>query len=193
MDNAVYYQWDPSHVVTHAQAVVTLGQDGAPRKVNRYQLSDVVGSGSFAQVVRALLPPASRGSGSGPPAPTIFAVKILNKRALQKKREWKKSPGKSSPRPVSLFDKVLTEIDIWETVRCRNIIALVEVLDNESDPNLYVACAHAWRQLQCGGWRVVELLLCFTLVCPAPPLIVSFLLFLCMLVLVVWRMVPHII
>jgi serine/threonine protein kinase len=150
-----YYEWQPSDVVRHRDAHVSRLQDGSTHRVNEYEIGPLVGSGAFAQVFRAMAPDPHRNG-----APATYAVKVINKRALEKKRAWKKAGTgnnkRSAPQLVSLFDRVLTELDVWESLRCRNIVALVEVMDNAQDPSMYLVAEFA-RHGQIMVWQPASL------------------------------------
>ena len=126
-DPTQYWVKDLSVHVEYRDAAVTRVGDSNERTVNQYSLTEVVGKGSFAEVFRAFGPSSQHRN-------SIFGVKVINKKALQRKREWRKSSDSRNGAPVlvSLFDKVEREVDIWQRLRCPNIIGLREILDDAS-------------------------------------------------------------
>lgn len=124
--------------VKRDKALVNRPGGGPIIRVNNYTLDTEIGKGSFAKVYRAVLKQTNANT-----PPTIFAVKVINKRSLQKKLQWKKKSEERTPQLVSLYEKVLNEIEIWSRLCCTNIIALKEILDGGPNGNLYIIMENA--------------------------------------------------
>jgi len=136
--DCTFYEQHRGDVVFHGPPMVSHPNGGSETQVNQYKLSKQLGSGSFARVFRATAPDPDNDSKC-----STYAVKVINKKALEKKREWKQADGDGSPQLVSLFDRVITEVQIWEQLRCPNIIGLKEVLDDDKTASLYLIMEHA--------------------------------------------------
>ena len=107
--------------------------EGAPlRYVNQYELGRVLGCGSYGVVHHCI----DRNAG------TAYAVKILDKSLLKRKR-------------VGQFGNALQgvqrEIAIWKKLDHPNIVRLVEVLDDAAHDKLYLV-----SELVAGGAVVAE-------------------------------------
>jgi len=94
-------------------------------KINQFTLKEQIGQGSFG-IVKLVFDEHQNNA---------YAMKIISKKRLKKKSGFRRPDRKKCP---SLIDNIYREIAILKKLCHQNIVQLVEVIDNESDDNLYM-------------------------------------------------------
>ncbi|TMW65636.1 hypothetical protein Poli38472_008278 [Pythium oligandrum] len=106
-------------------ADVQLDDDGAPSQVNGYRVVKQLGEGTFSKVYQC-----SDGDGQE------FALKIINKSFLKRKREYKRVDGKMVF--STAFQKVQREVAIMKKLAHENLVKLHEIIDSPADDKMFL-------------------------------------------------------
>ncbi|RHZ39214.1 hypothetical protein DYB26_001147, partial [Aphanomyces astaci] len=109
-------------------AQVEENDDGVPSQVNEYKVGSFLGEGAFSKVYLCHTTVDF--------LRTNYALKILNKSFLKRKREIKMVDG----RPVhsNAFHKVVKEVAIMKKLRHPNLTKLHEVIDDAEHDKMYL-------------------------------------------------------
>ncbi|CAK4082601.1 unnamed protein product [Aphanomyces euteiches] len=109
-------------------AQVQEDDDGVPSQVNDYKIGALLGEGAYSKVYLC--------QKTENMLVTKYALKILNKSFLKRKREIKMVNG----RPVhsNAFNKVVKEIAIMKKLRHPNLTKLHEVIDDAEHDKMYL-------------------------------------------------------
>ncbi|TYZ58305.1 hypothetical protein PybrP1_009338, partial [[Pythium] brassicae (nom. inval.)] len=99
--------------------------EGAPSRVNDYTVLAMLGEGSFSKVYHCQ---NSRGD--------EYALKILKKSFLKRKREYKKVAGKMVF--CNALDKVQREVAIMKKLSHANLVKLCEIIDSTADDKMFL-------------------------------------------------------
>ncbi|KAJ3225195.1 Calcium/calmodulin-dependent protein kinase kinase 1 [Clydaea vesicula] len=128
--NNIYQKTELRHMVYSTGAA-----EHVHGRVNQYEILRDIGAGAFGKVALC------RDSTSG----RFYASKIMSKQRLKKKFRWSNLPNKSGcggiGKPAVSFDNssaIKREIAIFKKMSHPNINALVEVLDDPDEDNLYM-------------------------------------------------------
>lgn len=105
-------------------------EDGA-RLVNQYVVyPDEIGRGTYGSVHRCEV--------AGEPG-AVFAVKIMSRSVLRRRKEFVKvAGGGSRPKVITAFDDVLREIAVMKKLKQANVVRLYEVIDDERNDLLFM-------------------------------------------------------
>ncbi|DBA05291.1 TPA: hypothetical protein N0F65_007453, partial [Lagenidium giganteum] len=101
-------------------AEVELDDEGVPSNVNNYKVTRLLGEGSFSKVYLCQKPNGEQ-----------YALKVLNKSFLKRKREYKRVNGKMIF--CSAFQKVQREVAIMKKLSHRNLI-----IDSPEDDKMFL-------------------------------------------------------
>ncbi|OWZ13914.1 Serine/threonine protein kinase [Phytophthora megakarya] len=112
-------------VIETDKADVQVNEAGTTSYVNNYKIMDMLGEGTFSKVYLC-----QDGSGSE------FALKIINKSILKRKREYKRVDGKLVL--SNAFQKVQQEVAIMKKLAHPNLVKLYEVIDSPADDKLFL-------------------------------------------------------
>ena len=118
-----------SQVLETSTADIKLCRNGIPYQVNGYKITDKLGEGAYASVYRC-----SKESSS--PSCSEFAIKIINKSILKRKREFKRVNGKTVI--STAFQKVQKEVAILKKINHLNLTRLHEVIDSPEDDKMFL-------------------------------------------------------
>ncbi|OQR90735.1 protein kinase [Achlya hypogyna] len=111
-----------------AVAEVQESDSGVPEQVNDYKIGALLGEGAYSKVYLC-----EKTSGG---VTTQYAMKVLNKSFLKRKREFKKVGGRMVA--SNAFQKVQKEIAIMKKLRHPNLTHLHEVIDAESQDKMFL-------------------------------------------------------
>ncbi|KDO19901.1 CAMKK protein kinase [Saprolegnia parasitica CBS 223.65] len=111
-----------------ATADVQESDSGAPEQVNDYTIGALLGEGAYSKVYLC-----EKTAGG---VTTQYAMKILNKSFLKRKREFKKVDGRMVA--SNAFQKVQKEIAIMKKLRHPNLTHLHEVIDAETQDKMFL-------------------------------------------------------
>ncbi|KAJ0401096.1 hypothetical protein P43SY_005701 [Pythium insidiosum] len=125
MSEAMGHAAEARRVIETDVADVQLDGDGVPSQVNGYRVLKQLGEGTFSKVYLC-----EDGQGS------TYALKILNKSFLKRKREYKKVDGKMVF--SNAFQKVQKEVAIMKKLAHTNLVKLHEVIDSPADDKLFL-------------------------------------------------------
>ncbi|ETK91917.1 serine/threonine protein kinase [Phytophthora nicotianae] len=112
-------------VIETDTANVQVNSEGATSYVNNYKIMDMLGEGTFSKVYLCQ-------NDTG----TEFALKIINKSILKRKREYKRVDGKLVL--SNAFQKVQKEVAIMKKLAHSNLVRLYEVIDSPADDKLFL-------------------------------------------------------
>ncbi|EEY66823.1 protein kinase [Phytophthora infestans T30-4] len=112
-------------VIETDTAEVQVNSVGATSYVNSYKIMDMLGEGTFSKVYLCQND-----------AGVEFALKIVNKSILKRKREYKRVDGKLVLSNV--FQKVQKEVAIMKKLAHSNLVRLYEVIDSPADDKLFL-------------------------------------------------------
>ncbi|KAI9980515.1 hypothetical protein PInf_030152 [Phytophthora infestans] len=112
-------------VIETDTAEVQVNSVGATSYVNSYKIMDMLGEGTFSKVHLCQND-----------AGVEFALKIVNKSILKRKREYKRVDGKLVLSNV--FQKVQKEVAIMKKLAHSNLVRLYEVIDSPADDKLFL-------------------------------------------------------
>ncbi|KAG2768646.1 hypothetical protein PC129_g21165 [Phytophthora cactorum] len=112
-------------VIETDTADVQVNSAGATSYVNNYKIMDMLGEGTFSKVHLCQND-----------AGTEFALKIINKSILKRKREYKRVDGKLVL--SNAFQKVQKEVAIMKKLAHSNLVRLYEVIDSPADDKLFL-------------------------------------------------------
>jgi len=108
-------------------AKVELELDGSEREVNQYRIGRKIGSGSFAEVRLC----------TNKFTAAQYAIKILSRSFLKKKKEFIRT-GKGRPKIKTALEDVEREIAFMKKIRHKNIVGLIEVIDDVAGDSIYM-------------------------------------------------------
>lgn len=126
-------RWRSRHTPT---LVEREAPDGA-RLVNEYRIGELLGEGASAAVFRAERVVPGR-------PPTAFALKVIDKDALERRRTYRSSAAGGMVRETAL-DHVRREIDIMSTLFHRHVALLFEVIDDPEHSEMFLVLELAER------------------------------------------------
>ncbi|RLN06038.1 hypothetical protein BBJ28_00013742 [Nothophytophthora sp. Chile5] len=112
-------------VIETGNVDVQVNATGATSQVNGYKIMEMLGEGTFSKVYHC----ANSGGNE-------FALKILNKSFLKRKREYKRVDGKLVL--SNAFQKVQKEVAIMKKLSHSNLVKLHEVIDSLEDDKLFL-------------------------------------------------------
>jgi serine/threonine protein kinase len=102
-------------------------KSGGGKTINGLLTGSLLGKGAYGEVFLA----------TDSKTKETKALKKLNRRELQKKKEYLTKPGERRPMMVTALDKVKTSIDIHKILHHPNIVQLEAVIDDAEDAYLY--------------------------------------------------------
>ncbi|RLN36589.1 hypothetical protein BBJ28_00013736 [Nothophytophthora sp. Chile5] len=112
-------------VIETGNVDVQVNATGATSQVNGYRIMGLLGEGAFSKVYHCVNSDGSE-----------FALKILNKSFLKRKREYKRVDGKLML--SNAFQKVQKEVAIMKKLSHSNLVKLHEVIDSLEDDKLFL-------------------------------------------------------
>ncbi|KAK1930128.1 putative serine/threonine-protein kinase [Phytophthora citrophthora] len=112
-------------VIETDRADVQVNSAGATSYVNNYKIVNMLGEGTFSKVYLC-----------HNEAGNEFALKVINKSILKRKREYKRVDGKLVL--SNAFQKVQKEVAIMKKLAHSNLVKLYEVIDSPDDDKLFL-------------------------------------------------------
>ncbi|KAL3659632.1 hypothetical protein V7S43_015307 [Phytophthora oleae] len=112
-------------VIETDRADVQVNSAGATSYVNNYKIVNMLGEGTFSKVYLCQNEAGSE-----------FALKVINKSILKRKREYKRVDGKLVL--SNAFQKVQKEVAIMKKLAHSNLVKLYEVIDSPADDKLFL-------------------------------------------------------
>eukprot|EP00644_Phytophthora_capsici_P017606 jgi/Phyca11/55643/gw1.42.310.1 len=112
-------------VVETDRADVQVNSAGATSYVNNYKIVNMLGEGTFSKVYLCQNEAGNE-----------FALKVINKSILKRKREYKRVDGKLVL--SNAFQKVQKEVAIMKKLAHSNLVRLYEVIDSPADDKLFL-------------------------------------------------------
>ncbi|KAL4130208.1 hypothetical protein PRIC2_006214 [Phytophthora ramorum] len=112
-------------VIETDTADVQVNSAGATSYVNNYKIMNMLGEGTFSKVYLCQNEAGAE-----------FALKVINKSILKRKREYKRVDGKLVL--SNAFQKVQKEVAIMKKLAHSNLVRLYEVIDSPADDKLFL-------------------------------------------------------
>ncbi|KAE8904531.1 hypothetical protein PF010_g19458 [Phytophthora fragariae] len=112
-------------VIETDRADVQVNSAGAISYVNSYKIMQMLGEGTFSKVYLCQNEAGDE-----------FALKVINKSILKRKREYKRVDGKLVL--SNAFQKVQKEVAIMKKLAHPNLVRLYEVIDSPADDKLFL-------------------------------------------------------
>ncbi|KAE9319824.1 hypothetical protein PR003_g17880 [Phytophthora rubi] len=112
-------------VIETDRADVQVNSAGATSYVNSYKIMQMLGEGTFSKVYLCQNEAGDE-----------FALKVINKSILKRKREYKRVDGKLVL--SNAFQKVQKEVAIMKKLAHPNLVRLYEVIDSPADDKLFL-------------------------------------------------------
>ncbi|EGZ20203.1 hypothetical protein PHYSODRAFT_422555, partial [Phytophthora sojae] len=112
-------------VIETDRAHVQVNSAGATSYVNNYKIMTMLGEGTFSKVYLCQNEAGNE-----------FALKVINKSILKRKREYKRVDGKLML--SNAFQKVQKEVAIMKKLAHSNLVRLYEVIDSPADDKLFL-------------------------------------------------------
>ncbi|KAG6615465.1 serine/threonine protein kinase [Phytophthora cinnamomi] len=112
-------------VIETDRADVQVNSAGATSYVNNYKIMTMLGEGTFSKVYLCQNEAGNE-----------FALKVINKSILKRKREYKRVDGKLVL--SNAFQKVQREVAIMKKLAHSNLVRLYEVIDSPPDDKLFL-------------------------------------------------------
>lgn len=113
--------------------------------INQYRLlGKGLGQGEFGKVVLAERIPGGRASDPAPPEPIgeekpryqRFAIKVISKRKLQAKKEYRRIDGRMQK--VTMLDYVRREVELMRHLYHRHVALIYECIDDDEHEKMYL-------------------------------------------------------
>ena len=142
---------EPLHSQTTSALTVTPAGSSEDRSMfnNQYEELRTLGTGAFSRVLlcrsttTTTEAAASSSSSSTAGSASLTALKVMSKRSLKRKREWRRAPGTGAMKAVSALDKVRREVALMRVLNHARLIAMREVIDDAEEDYLILVLEYA--------------------------------------------------